>query len=131
MKSRFYRSYNDVPANEWPWKNFKPKEIACKGSGEVLAVEEALDALQLLREKWGKPMAVRSGYRSPEHNRAVGGVKQSKHMDGTAFDIATTQEEQAAFVRMARECGFKGIGLYDDFTHIDLGPLRSWDERKK
>jgi hypothetical protein len=31
--------------------------------------------------------------RSPEHNRAVGSAKRSKHMEGTAFDIATSNRE--------------------------------------
>jgi uncharacterized protein YcbK (DUF882 family) len=35
-----------------------------------------------LRDRLGKPLIVRSAYRSPEHNRAVGGATQSKHMDG-------------------------------------------------
>ncbi|MDB6183170.1 DUF6127 family protein [Paracoccus fistulariae] len=50
--------------------------------------EPALDKLQALRNRLGKPLIVRSAYRSPEHNRAVGGAMRSKHMDGAAFDIA-------------------------------------------
>jgi zinc D-Ala-D-Ala carboxypeptidase len=41
-----------------------------------------------LRVRVGKPLILRSAYRSPEHNRAVGGAKASKHMEGIAFDIA-------------------------------------------
>ena len=33
-------------------------------------------------------MIVLSAYRSPEHNRAVGGAEASKHMEGIAFDVA-------------------------------------------
>ncbi len=62
-------------------------QIACRGTGKLLVNDAALDRLQALRDSLGKPLIVRSAYRSPEHNRAVGGAKRSKLMKGTAFDI--------------------------------------------
>lgn len=47
-------------------------------------MEECLDKV---RELWGKPIGVNSGYRSPELNRAVGGAKNSQHIKGEACDI--------------------------------------------
>jgi len=41
-----------------------------------------------LRDRLGKPLIVRSAYRSPEHSRAVGGAARAKHLEGAAFDIA-------------------------------------------
>uniref|UniRef100_UPI00356288D2 YcbK family protein n=1 Tax=Roseovarius sp. TaxID=1486281 RepID=UPI00356288D2 len=69
-------------------------------------------------------------YRSPEHNRAVKGAPRSKHMDGTAFDIAMNNHDPAAFEAAAREVGFLGFGYYprSGFMHIDLGPARVWGE---
>ncbi|WP_372521356.1 D-Ala-D-Ala carboxypeptidase family metallohydrolase [Pararhodobacter marinus] len=58
---------------------------------------EAMDKLQALRDRLGKPLIVRSAYRSPEHNRAVGGAPGSKHMQGTAFDIAMSNHDPTAF----------------------------------
>ncbi|MBE0455593.1 MAG: DUF882 domain-containing protein, partial [Roseovarius sp.] len=91
----------------------------------------ALDRLQALRDQLGKPLIVRSAYRSPEHNRAVGGAKASKHMDGTAFDIAMANHDPVAFEAAAREVGFLGFGFYprSGFIHVDLGPARQWGER--
>lgn len=43
--------------------------------------------LDKVRELWGKPIGVNSGYRSPELNRAVGGAKNSQHLRGEACDI--------------------------------------------
>lgn len=43
--------------------------------------------LQPLRNAYGKPIIVNSGYRSPELNRAIGGAKNSQHMRGQAADI--------------------------------------------
>lgn len=46
--------------------------------------------LQPLRNAYGKPIIVNSGYRSPELNRAIGGAKNSQHMRGQAADIKGT-----------------------------------------
>lgn len=48
----------------------------------------AVSVLDPIREAWGQPIVVNSGYRSPELNAAVGGVPTSAHMDGCAVDIA-------------------------------------------
>jgi len=91
----------------------------------------ALDKLQALRDQLGKPLIVRSAYRSPEHNRAVGGATRSKHMDGAAFDIAVSNHDPVAFEAAARAAGFLGFGFYprSGFIHVDLGPARQWGER--
>ena len=131
MTTSFYDHWRDVPEGAWRWPNFSPAEIACRGTGKLLVHEAALDRLQALRDRLGKPFIVRSAYRSPEHNRAVGGAKRSKHMEGTAFDIAMSNHDPAAFEAAAREAGFLGFGFYprSGFIHIDLGPKREWGER--
>ena len=47
-------------------------------------VEQLLDPI---REAWGEPIVVSSGYRCKELNALVGGVKNSHHMLGCAADI--------------------------------------------
>ena len=91
MPTLTYLSWRDVPANTWRWPNFSASEIACRGTGAIKINTEAMDKLQALRDRLGKPLIVRSAYRSPEHNRAVGGATRSKHLDGAAFDIAMTK----------------------------------------
>ena len=59
--------------------------------------EEALDKLQAHRDRLGKPLIVRSAYRSLAHNRTVGGAPRSKHLDGTAFDIAMMNRDPIAY----------------------------------
>ena len=126
-----YRHWRDVPERAWRWKNFAPAEIACRGTGQLKLHPEAMDKLQALRDRLGKPLIIRSAYRSPDHNRAVGGAPRSKHMDGTAFDIAMAHHDPVAFEATAREVGFLGFGYYprSGFMHIDLGPARSWGEQ--
>ena len=108
----FYTHWRDVPAAAWRWPNFSPAEIACRGTGKLLVNEAALDKLQALRVRLGKPLIIRSAYRSPEHNRAVGGAKASKHMEGIAFDIAMANHDPEAFEAAARAIGFQGFGFY-------------------
>lgn len=56
----------------------------------IAALTRLVDAvLDPLREAWGAPIYVSSGYRCPALNRAVGGVAHSQHMLGEAADITT------------------------------------------
>ena len=45
------------------------------------------NVLNPLREKFGKPIRITSGFRSPELNKAVGGKPTSQHIKGEAVDI--------------------------------------------
>ncbi len=60
MTTMTYKHWRDVPERSWRWKNFSPAEIACRGSGSLRINEEALDKLQALRDRLGKPLIVRS-----------------------------------------------------------------------
>jgi len=119
-----------IPPGQWRWRFFSPSEIACRGTGMVMltpASMHALDKLDALRERMGHPLNVTSGYRSPEHNRNVGGAPASKHMEGIAFDISMANVDPHRFEREATALGFRGIGIYPpqkpsggkNFIHID------------
>lgn len=56
----------------------------------TLLVEQVLDPL---REAWGQPIIVTSGYRSPRLNQAVGGSATSQHTKGEAADIRTVSDK--------------------------------------
>ena len=49
--------------------------------------ELAVSVLDPIRQAWGQPLKVTSGYRSPQLNAAVGGVPTSGHLEGCAADI--------------------------------------------
>ena len=51
------------------------------------------NVLDPLREAWGKPIKVNSGYRCRALNKAVGGVPASQHMLGQAADITGGSQE--------------------------------------
>lgn len=76
---------------------------------------------------------INSAYRSPEYNAGLdGAASKSLHMSGIAFDISTTgsvgisSADRITFMNVARQSGFRGIGKYPTFIHVDLGNERSW-----
>lgn len=84
-----------------------------------LLVEKILDPL---REMYGKPIKVNSGYRSKLVNAAVGGAKNSDHLYGFAADItAGNKTENAILFQLIRD-NFKFRQLIDekDYTWIHV-----------
>ena len=71
---------------------------------------ETITLLEAIRAEWAKyceqynlgtpSLIVSSGYRSPELNKAVGGVKNSAHVAGYAADIVPANGKQDVFERM-------------------------------
>lgn len=126
------REIHYTEVKDWRWKNFTPKEIACKGTGLILIDPYSMDCLQMLRNRLGVPIIINSAYRSESHNKAVGGAPNSQHRLGKAFDIRLTDSVKRDGLKLwARQCGFKGIGDYDNFCHIDTRDTPAyWDDRK-
>lgn len=114
--------FDTIKSKAWRWRNFRPSEVACKGSGLVPTApqfEHAMDCLQALRRAHGRPMFINSAYRCPEYNRFVGGAPKSQHPQGRAFDVSIANLDPYAFEELARLHGFNGIGRYKTFIHID------------
>ena len=93
-----------------------PARTAVPGNLKANAQRQAFN-LEILRHKLGdKPIAILSWYRTPAHNRAVGGASQSRHMqaDATDFDVqlvdsfGTGKFDRAADTVYARN----GFGQY-------------------
>ena len=49
--------------------------------------------LDPIREAWGGPITVNSGYRCPVLNKAVGGASTSQHQKGEAADLTVESPE--------------------------------------
>ena len=94
--------------------NFKVREFACKGSDVVLLDEELVVLLQCIREHFGKPVYITSGYRTAAHNAAVGGSKSSQHLLGRAADFHVEGVPVAAVAAYAETLlpARGGIGRY-------------------
>lgn len=118
---------------------FDTKELASKDGqrspfGEQQVRSELLFLLNRIRTAWGRPIIVNSAYRSPEHNRAVGGVENSYHVRGLAADIRPEhQEDLPALQDLCLELNVDGgVELYDSFVHVDARGFKArWDNCKK
>ncbi len=102
-------------------KNFKVREFRCKdGADKILICQETVNILQAIRDYFGQPITINSAYRTPTHNKKVGGASSSQHVKGTACDIVVKNVPPKA-VAAYLEANYKnhGIGLYNTFVHID------------
>jgi uncharacterized protein YcbK (DUF882 family) len=118
--------------------NFNLREFSSKDgqpSPYPQVVKQALlDLCNEIRVAFGKPILVNSGYRSPEHNAAVGGVKNSYHVQGLAADLRPKDLKDLPRLRQIadRINVFGGVGFYDTFVHVDArGKRARWDYRSK
>ena len=109
------------------------KGIANVPSAEERANLEALieNVLDPLREAWGKPIIVNSGFRCERLNKAVGGAAGSQHKTGEAADIEAVTRDPAdnrrlfelviklglPFDQMINEFGY-------DWVHISFSRIR-------
>lgn len=92
-----------------------------------------------LGDRLGREVALivtpNGGYRSPAQNAKSGGVPGSLHTKGMAADVVCQHagpkvvQEVALVLQAAGIVG--GVGQYDGFTHVDIGPRRKWDERTR
>lgn len=121
-----YTHWRDAPRTPeagWRWPHFKPEELASRSDGELLVDEDALDKLETLRGFLGAPIILTSAYRSPAHNKKIGGAKNSYHMKGRAFDVDMANHDPVSFVLKALTAGFRGTIRYPrsarPFIHID------------
>lgn len=100
--------------------------------GEAVVSElESLVAniLDPLRERWGGPIQVTSGYRCPRLNAAVGGAKSSQHMKGQAADITALPRSRSNNIRLfelIKSSGLPYDQLIDEknysWIHVSYGP---------
>ena len=123
-------------------KNFTKREFKSRDgypmSDDVLSsIKELASNLQVLRDFLGEPIRINSAYRSPAHNKAIGGVKNSQHVLGRAADIKVKDIETKDLYLIIESLIIDGkmkdggLGLYDTFVHYDIrGSKARWDYRK-
>jgi uncharacterized protein YcbK (DUF882 family) len=90
---------------------------------------ELLRILKIVERRYGKPVMVTSGYRSPNRNRRAGGVRNSTHVYCKAADIqvdGVSKWDLSKFLRTVDRRG--GVGTYcrTESVHIDVGTQRDW-----
>lgn len=89
-----------------------------------LLVENLLDPL---RELYGKPIIIGSGFRNEKVNKLVGGVKNSQHKSGCAADLQTGSiSENRKLAKLLAESGLPFDQLIDEqnfhWVHVSYDP---------
>lgn len=118
-----------------PSRHLAWSELACK-DGTAYPVKFRDRAFRLaavfesIRRACGdNPIQVLSAYRTPAHNRKVGGARNSQHVQGRALDLMPpTGYTVDTFYRLIRSLAqtslpeIRGIGKYKTFVHVDIRP---------
>ena len=105
--------------------DFQVRELRCRDGTDTVMVDEVLAVvLQCIREHFGKPVTITSGYRTVAHNTAVGGAKSSQHLLGRAADIrvqGVSVEDVAAYAESLMP-DWGGVGRYP----VKAGRAAGW-----
>ena len=135
------RELGRLNPNVWAGDSF---ELPDDGLDRIIPT---LRLAEKIRQRWGGPVQVLSGYRSSTYNAAIGGVTRSQHTRFRALDLRPVDEPfdlghyfgiVQSVVGQAREGGQNvGLGLYYEgrgrFAHIDTnadtGKNRAWERR--
>ncbi|WP_444919098.1 D-Ala-D-Ala carboxypeptidase family metallohydrolase [Microbulbifer sp. JMSA003] len=102
---------------------FTESELACRCCGKNQFKDETLQRLIRVRESFGRPMVINSGYRCPAHNAQLKATMT--HATGQAVDVQVALGRAHRLIRIALEEGFTGIGVKQKgaigrrFLHLD------------
>lgn len=66
-------------------------------------LEILIEMMDKIREKWGSPIIVTSGYRCPQLNTVIKGAKNSSHMKGLACDFHPAKGKKSDLFKMIKE----------------------------
>lgn len=126
-------------------KNFSMEELVASNTARMKGIDNTPDkevearlvqlaqqVLQPLRDSYGKPIKISSGYRCQALNKAIGGVSTSQHLKGEAVDINNGQIENKKLFLLASKMIKEGVitvgQLIDEkgykWLHISLPDIK-------
>lgn len=121
---------SDGPSDHLTWD-----ELACKdgtaypskfkADGRAFRLARLFERIRAL---YDKPIIVLSAYRTPAHNKKVGGARLSQHLEGRALDLRppkgiTVDQFYFDIHSHSDFFGIHGIGKYKTFVHVDIRPI--------
>ena len=116
-----------TPADAHGIRNTPPLQEA----GNLKALAD--NVLDPLREWYGKPVYVNSGYRSPVLNRLVGGAANSQHLKGEAADITagSREENRKLFEYIKSHLPFDQLIDEKNYSWVHVSYKRDGNNRKQ
>jgi uncharacterized protein YcbK (DUF882 family) len=123
---------------------FLSEEFSCHDGTDVPDelmpnLERLVAVLDAIRLRWGGPLSILSGYRTPDYNRRIGGAKASTHMTaegadiipGRGFEVKELHDLILHVYRGGELPLVGGLGEYKGWVHVDVhkvpdGHLRRW-----
>jgi len=115
--------------------NAREFRCSCGGNHETLIASELVDKLEALYTALNcSKIIVTSGYRCPEHDKAVGGTSSGQHTKGTAADVCCYGRDgqpisSKTVCCKAQDLGFTGIANITSsyqYTHLDVRASAKW-----
>ena len=115
------------------YPNFQSQEFACRHTGRIHMDADFMGRLQRLRQAFGRPMVISSGYRDPSHPVEAAKRQPGPHTMGRACDVAVRGADALALIVLAVQHGFTGIGVQQKgasrFIHLDDLPSQTHQPR--
>ena len=117
---------------------FSQAEFTCTHCGEEQMLEAFVRKIDALRDAYGAPLSIASGFRCPVHNNAVSSTGLTgPHTTGCAADIHVVGSGAHQLMKLAFITGFSGVGVAQKgshnsrFLHLDVleageGRPRPW-----
>ena len=109
--------------------HFRVKEFACSdGSRPVFVSQALIDFLEAIRQHFGQPVNIHSGYRTTAYNASLpDSSSTSKHCMGLAADFDVTGVTPKEVYNYAESLlgSHGGLGLYSWGVHLDVRTEKS------
>ena len=104
---------------------FRVREFRCRDGTDTILIDEGLVVLlQCIREHFGKPVTITSGYRTASHNTRLGRAADIQVQDTDPLAVAAYAESLMP--------GWGGVGRYPvkagrakGWVHVDTRPNKS------
>ena len=110
-----------------PYPNFTRKEMECHHTHKCKMHPEFMAKLQSIREAYGAPMIISSGYRDKSHPDEIHKLKDGEHVYGMAADVLVSGIDALRLLQVLIHQGINRIGINqkglinERYVHVGIG----------
>lgn len=120
-------NYNKLDHFLRDWRENKTIKMSKRVVDILLQISE-----RSLGDNTSLVVRITSGYRTRKTNSYLRSfsknvAENSLHIKGQAIDFTIDNLPHKKLNNIAKEHAFGGLGVYDNFIHIDSGPFRRWN----